>query len=159
MVSAFIKSLRGTDPDAALFWMARMLRAGDDPRFIARRMVIFASEDVGMADPMALVVAGAAAQAVDFVGMPECQFNLSQACIHLAVAPKSNSTMGYFEAARAVEESAAADDVPVHLRDPSRDRKGLGHGKGYRYPHAFREHWVPQQYLPDGLQCSRNACG
>lgn len=150
-ISAFIKSLRGSDPDAALFWMAKMLAAGEDPRFIARRMVIFASEDVGMADPMSLLVATAASQAVEFVGMPECQFSLSQACIHLATAPKSNSTMGYFDAVRSLEESAA-DEVPNHLKDPSRDRKGLGHGQGYKYPHAFREHWVAQQYLPGALQ-------
>jgi len=151
MISAFIKSLRGSDPDAALFWMARMIRAGEDPLFVARRMVIFASEDVGMADPMALSVANAAFQAVQSIGLPECQYALSQACLHLAMAPKSNSTMAYFEALRAIEQGSD-DDVPAHLKDPSRDKKGLGHGKGYKYPHAFREHWVPQQYLPDGLQ-------
>ncbi len=150
-ISAFIKSLRGSDPDAALFWMAKMIRAGEGPRFVARRMVIFASEDIGMADPMSLVVASTAAQAVEYVGLPECQFNLAQACIHLAVAPKSNSTMGYFEAVRAVEQGAS-DEVPNHLKDTSRDKKGLGHGKGYRYPHAFRDHWVAQQYLPDAMQ-------
>lgn len=150
-ISAFIKSLRGSDPDAALFWLARMVRAGEDPRFIARRLLIFASEDVGMADPLALLVAGAAADAVDRVGLPEAQYHLAQATIHLATAPKSNSAMGYFAALRSVEEGAP-DEVPNHLKDPSRDRMGLGHGKGYRYPHAFREHWVAQQYLPDGLQ-------
>ncbi|MBI4601239.1 MAG: AAA family ATPase [Planctomycetes bacterium] len=151
-ISAFIKSLRGSDPDAALFWMAKMIAAGEDPRFVARRMVIFASEDAGMADPLSLLVATAAAHAVEYVGLPECQFNLAQACIHLATAPKSNSTMGYFDALRCIEEDAARDEVPDHLKDPSRDRKGLGHGKGYKYPHAFREHWVVQQYLPDHLQ-------
>jgi putative ATPase len=150
-ISAFIKSLRGSDPDAALFWLARMVAAGEDPRFVVRRLVIFASEDIGMADPMSLVVATAAASAVDRVGLPECQYSLAQATIHLATAPKSNSAMAYFEALRVVE-SERDDEVPIHLRDPSRDRKGLGHGKGYRYPHAFREHWVPQQYLPDSLQ-------
>jgi putative ATPase len=150
-ISAFIKSLRGSDPDAALFWMAKMIAAGEDPRFIARRMIIFASEDVGMADPSALSVAVAASHAVDHVGLPECQFNLAQACIHLATAHKSNSTMGYFEALKAVRD-AAPDDVPTHLKDPSRDRKGLGHGAGYRYPHAFREHWVAQQYLPRAME-------
>jgi putative ATPase len=150
-ISAFIKSLRGSDPDAALFWMAKMIAAGEDPRFIARRMVIFASEDVGMADPSSLLVATAAAHAVEYVGLPECQFNLSQACIHLATAPKSCSAMAYFDALKALEENAA-DDVPTHLKDPSRDKKGLGHGQGYKYPHAFREHWVAQQYLPDELQ-------
>ena len=151
MISAFIKSLRGTDPDAALYWMARMIRAGEDPLFIARRMVIFASEDIGMADPLALVVANNAAEATRFVGLPECQFSLSQACIHLATAPKSNSTMAYYEAVAAVN-NGADDEVPNHLKDSSRDKEGLGHGKNYKYPHAFREHWVAQQYLPDGLQ-------
>ncbi len=150
-ISAFIKSLRGSDPDAALYWMARMLYSGEDPRFIARRMVIFASEDIGMADPLALQVATAAANAVEYVGMPECQFNLSQACIHLASAEKSNSTMAYFDALKCVEKEGFTD-VPPHLKDPSRDKKGLGHGKGYKYPHAHREHWVPQQYLPDKLE-------
>jgi putative ATPase len=152
MVSAFIKSLRGSDADAALFWMARMLAAGEDPRFVARRMVIFASEDVGMADPQALSVAVAAAHAVEYVGLPECQFNLAQASIHLATAPKSNSAMGYFDALKKVREGGYDDEVPNHLKDPNRDRKGLGHGAGYKYPHAFREHWTPQQYLPDDLQ-------
>ena len=151
MISAFIKSLRGTDPDAALYWMARMIRAGEDPLFIARRMVIFASEDIGMADPLALVVANNAAEATRFVGLPECQFSLSQACIHLATAPKSNSSMAYYEAVAAVNQGAD-DEVPNHLKDSSRDKEGLGHGKNYKYPHAFREHWVAQQYLPDGLQ-------
>ena len=150
-VSAFIKSLRGSDPDAALYWMARMLYSGEDPRFIARRMLIFASEDVGMADPQALQVAAAAARAVEFVGMPECQFNLAQACIHLATAEKSNSTMAYFDALKSIA-SLGIDEVPVHLKDPSRDARGLGHGKGYKYPHAHREHWVAQQYLPDRME-------
>ncbi len=150
-ISAFIKSLRGSDPDAALYWMARMIAAGEDPRFIARRLVIFASEDVGLADPLALTVATAAAHAVDYVGLPECQYNLSQAVLHLALAPKSNSAGAYFKALQAVE-AAQADEVPDHLKDPTRDRKGLGHGTGYRYPHAFREHWVAQQYLPETLQ-------
>jgi putative ATPase len=150
-ISAFIKSLRGSDPDAALFWLAKMVAAGEDPRFIARRLFIFASEDVGMADPLSLLIAAAAAQAVEFVGLPECQFHLSHAVIHLATAPKSNSTMGYFEAVRCLE-AGGSEEVPDHLKDPSRDKKGLGHGKGYKYPHAFREHWVAQQYLPDALQ-------
>jgi putative ATPase len=150
-ISAFIKSLRGSDPDAALFWMAKMIAAGEDPRFVARRMVIFASEDVGLADPMSLVIATSAAHAVEYVGLPECQFNLAQACLHLATAPKSNSTLGYFEALKSLE-GGADDEVPNPLKDPSRDKKGLGHGKGYKYPHAFREHWVAQQYLPNALQ-------
>ncbi len=152
--SAFIKSLRGSDPDAALFWLARMIAAGEDPRFVARRMVIFASEDVGMADPFALLIAVAAAEAVERVGLPECQYALAQACIHLATAPKSNSALGYFEALRAVE-SGASLEVPAHLKDPSRDCSSLGHGAGYKYPHDYPEHWVPQQYLPDGLRGAR----
>ncbi len=150
-ISAFIKSLRGSDPDAALYWLARMVRAGEDARFIARRLVIFASEDVGMADPQALSVAAAAAQAVEFVGLPECQWNLAHAAIYLATAPKSNSAIGYFEALQSLEKSGATE-VPDPLKDPSRDREGLGHGEGYKYPHAFREHWVAQQYLPGALQ-------
>lgn len=150
-ISAFIKSMRGSDPDAALYWMSRMLYSGEDPRFIARRMIIFASEDVGMADPMALQVATVAARAVEFVGMPECQFNLSQACIHLATAEKSNSAMAYFDALKAVEKQGV-DQVPNHLKDANRDKKGLGHGQGYKYPHAYRDHWTPQQYLPDQLE-------
>ena len=150
-ISAFIKSLRGSDVDAALFWLARMLRAGEDPRFVARRLVIFASEDVGMADPQSLSIATAAANAVEFVGMPECQWNLSHAVIHLATAPKSNSAIGYFEALKALDDRGE-EDVPNPLKDASRDRKGLGHGEGYKYPHAFRDHWVAQQYLPNGLQ-------
>jgi len=153
-ISAFIKSLRGSDPDAALYWLAKMIRAGEDPRFIARRMVVFASEDVGMADPRALTVASSAAQAVEFVGLPECQWNLAHGVIYLATAPKSNSAMGYFEALRELERRGE-DEVPDPLKDPSRDREGLGHGQGYRYPHAFREHWVAQQYLPDSLQGAR----
>jgi putative ATPase len=151
--SAFIKSLRGSDPDAALYWLARMVRAGEDARFIARRLVIFASEDVGLADPEALSVATAAAHAVEYVGLPECQWNLAEAALYLATAPKSNSAMGYFEALRRLEESGA-DEVPDPLKDPSRDR-AMGHGQGYKYPHAFREHWVAQQYLPDSLQGAR----
>jgi putative ATPase len=105
-----------------------------------------------MADPQALSVAVAAAHAVEYVGLPECQFNLAQASIHLATAPKSNSAMGYFDALKKVREGGYDDEVPNHLKDPNRDRKGLGHGAGYKYPHAFREHWTPQQYLPDDLQ-------
>ena len=150
-ISAFIKSMRGSDADATLYWLAKMIGAGEDPRFIARRMVIFASEDVGMADPQALTVATAAAQAVDYVGLPECQWNLSQAAIYLATAPKSNSAMAYFEALRHIQENGDGE-VPNPLKDATRDREGLGHGQGYKYPHAFREHWVPQQYLPEELQ-------
>ena len=150
-ISAFIKSIRGSDPDAALYWMARMVRAGEDPRFIFRRMIISASEDVGMADPNALVVVNAAAQAFDRIGLPEGQFPLTQAALYLATAPKSNSAMAFFDALKTVEEEAAKE-VPNHLKDPSRDKHGFGHGEGYNYPHAYREHWVAQAYLPEGLK-------
>lgn len=150
-ISAFIKSLRGSDPDAALYWMARMVYAGEDPRFIIRRMIIFAAEDIGMADPRALQVAASTAQAFDYIGMPEGQFVLSECCLYLATAPKSNSTMAFFSALDFVQ-SEQTRDVPNHLKDASRDRKGLGHGEGYKYPHAYREHYVPQQYLPDEMQ-------
>jgi putative ATPase len=150
-VSAFIKSLRGSDVDAALYWMARMVYAGEDPRFIIRRMIIFAGEDIGMADPKAMEIAVAASQAYDYVGMPEGQFVLAHACLYLATAPKSNSALGYFDALRYVENEQTAD-VPNHLKDASRDSKGLGHGEGYRYPHAYRDHYEPQQYLPDAMQ-------
>ncbi|GAB4523409.1 MAG: AAA family ATPase [Anaerolineae bacterium] len=150
-ISAFIKSLRGSDPDAALYWLARMVYAGEDPRFIFRRMLIFASEDVGLADPRAIQVVTACAQAFDYVGLPEGRFHLAQAALYLATAPKSNSTMGFFDALSTVEQEREAE-VPAHLRDASRDAEGFGHGQGYLYPHAYRDHWVAQQYLPDALQ-------
>ncbi len=149
-ISAFIKSIRGSDPDAALYWLAKMLYAGEDPEFIARRMVIHASEDVGLADPMALVVAVAAAQALQFVGLPEAQLNLAQATLYLATAPKSNSVLAIGEALQLVEDEGKTQ-VPKHLQDPSRDAKGLGHGEGYQYPHNFPGHHVAQTYLPDAL--------
>jgi len=150
-ISAFIKSVRGGDPDAALYWMARMIYSGEDPRFIVRRMIILASEDIGLADPQALVVATAAAQALEWVGLPEAQYALAQAAIYLATAPKSNSCQAYFEALKVVEHEGIID-VPDHLKDSSRDATALGHGKGYKYSHDFPGHWVSQQYLPDGLQ-------
>ncbi|MDE0099222.1 MAG: AAA family ATPase [Truepera sp.] len=150
-ISAFIKSLRGSDPDAALYWLARMVYAGEDPRFIFRRMLVFASEDVGLADPGALGVVVAAAQAFDYVGLPEGRFALSQAALHLATAPKSNSTLGFFDALEVVHHERESE-VPAHLRDGSRDSEGFGHGQGYLYPHAYRDHWVAQQYLPGPLQ-------
>ncbi|MDW8293618.1 MAG: AAA family ATPase [Anaerolineae bacterium] len=151
VISAFIKSVRGSDPDAALYWLAKMLHAGEDPRFIMRRLLILASEDIGLADPMGLVVAAAAAQSLEYVGMPEGVYPLVEATLYLATAPKSNSATHYFRAAAAVAEQAAADEVPDHLKDSSRDAGGLGHGKGYRYPHDFEGHWTPQQYLPTRL--------
>ncbi len=150
-ISAFIKSLRGSDPDAALYWLARMLYAGEDPRFIFRRMLIFAGEDVGMADPNAIRVVTACAQAFDYVGLPEGRFHLAEACIYLATAPKSNSAFALFDAIAAVEREREGE-VPDHLKDASRDAEDLGHGQGYLYPHAYRDHWVAQQYLPENLQ-------
>ena len=150
-ISAFIKSMRGSDPDAALYWLARMVRAGEDARFLLRRMCIFAAEDVGLADPRALQVAQSAADAIDRVGMPEGQFLLAECCLYLATAPKSNTTFAYFDALDHVREEQT-EDIPQHLRDPSRDTEGLGHGEGYKYPHAYREHYTPQQYLPGEMQ-------
>jgi len=150
-ISAFIKSLRGSDPDAALYWLAKMVYAGEDARFIFRRMLIFAGEDVGMADPQAVTVVAAAAQAFDYVGMPEGRFHLGLACLYLATAPKSNSVMAFFDALAAVEREREAD-VPSHLRDANRDGADFGHGAGYLYPHAYQDHWVAQQYLPPSLQ-------
>jgi putative ATPase len=150
VVSAFIKSIRGSDPDAGVYWLARMLEAGEDARFIARRLVILASEDVGMADPMGLVVADAAARAVEFVGLPEASLNLAHAVVYLATAPKSNrSSIALWRAAEDVR-SGKGSEVPLHLRDASyRAAKVLGHGVGYDYPHDDPRGWVPQQYRPD----------
>ena len=150
-ISAFIKSVRGSDADASLYWLSKMVYAGEDPRFIFRRMLILASEDVGLADPQALGVVSAAAAAFDYVGLPEGQFHLAQACLYLASAPKSNTTMAYYDALESVR-SEQKDEVPDHLKDASRDGEDLGHGKGYLYPHAYRDHWVAQQYLPGSLQ-------
>jgi putative ATPase len=150
-ISAFIKSLRGSDPDAAMYWLARMVYAGEDPRFLFRRMLILAGEDVGLADPNAIVVVNACATAFDRVGMPEGRYPLAQAALYLATAPKSNSVMGFFDALSAVEREREAE-VPLHLRDSNRDRQGFGDGAGYLYPHSYREHWVAQQYLPSNLQ-------
>jgi putative ATPase len=152
VVSAFIKSMRGSDPQAAVYWLARMLEAGEDARFIARRMVIFASEDVGLADPQALLIAVAAAHAVEHVGLPEAQLNLSQAAIHLATAPKSNRAALAIWDARAAVSDGAVGEVPAHLRDAHyQGAASLGHGSDYRYPHDHPDGWVAQQYLPDQL--------
>lgn len=150
-ISAFIKSMRGSDPDAALYWLARMVYAGEDPRFILRRMLIFAAEDVGLADPRAVGVATACAAAFDYVGLPEGQFHLAECCLYLATAPKSNSVMAYFDALAHVRKERSGD-VPNPLKDASRDAEGLGHGQGYKYPHAYREGYVPEQYLPAEMQ-------
>ena len=150
-ISAFIKSLRGSDPDAALYWMAKMVYAGEAPRFILRRMLIFAGEDVGMADPNAIQVVTACAAAFEQVGMPEGRFHLALAALYLATCKKSNTTMAFFDALETVAREADSG-VPNHLRDASRDKEGFGNGEGYLYPHAYRDHWVAQQYLPTSLQ-------
>jgi putative ATPase len=151
-VSALIKSVRGSDPDAALYWLARMLEAGESPRFVARRLVILASEDVGMADPSALVVATAAASALELVGLPEAQLALAQATVHLALAPKSNRVTTALGAAQRDVREGPHTDVPAHLRGANYSgAASLGHGDGYRYPHDDPRGWVDQQYLPDEL--------
>ncbi|MEM9654884.1 MAG: replication-associated recombination protein A [Actinomycetota bacterium] len=150
IISAFIKSIRGSDPDAALYWLARMLTAGEDPRFIARRLVISASEDIGLADHTSILVANGAAAAVDFVGLPEARINLAHATVHLATAPKSNSAYAGLNKAMTDVQDLRAGEVPMHLRDSSyRGAASLGHGDGYRYPHDYPEGHVPQQYLPE----------
>ncbi len=150
-ISAFIKSLRGSDPDAALYWMAKMVYAGEDPRFIFRRMAILAGEDVGMADPQAMVVVNSCWEAFERIGMPEGRFHLALAALYLATCAKSNSTLAFFDALAAVEKEQETE-VPNPLKDGNRDAEGFGHGKGYLYPHAYRDHWVAQQYLPSALQ-------
>jgi len=149
-ISAFIKSVRGSDPDAALYWLAKMVRAGEDPSFIFRRMIILASEDVGLADPHALSVVISCAEAFDRIGFPEGNFPLAHACLYLATAPKSNTAMAFFDALKEVDREDA--EVPNHLRDASRDAESFGHGEGYIYPHAYRDHWAAQQYLPTALR-------
>ncbi len=154
VISAFIKSIRGSDPDAALFWLARMLEAGEDPRYIARRMVVHASEDVGLADPRALLIAVAAAQAVEYVGLPEARLNLAEAAIYLARAPKSNSVLTAL--GRAQQDAASSDPVPLHLKEPGHPAlRKLGYGEGYRYPHDFPGHRVEQEYRPVRFQGNR----
>jgi putative ATPase len=149
-ISAFIKSVRGSDPDAALYWLAKMVRAGEDPSFIFRRMIILASEDVGLGDPYALPVVISCAEAFDRIGFPEGNFPLAHACLYLATAPKSNTAMAFFDALAEVDREDA--EVPNHLRDASRDSESFGHGDGYIYPHAYRDHWAAQQYLPSSLR-------
>jgi putative ATPase len=146
-LSAFIKSIRGSDVDAGLYWLARMLEAGEDPRLIMRRLLILASEDVGLADPQALVQVAAAAEALNWVGLPEAVYHLAQATIYLALAPKSNSTQAYFRAKATLAEKGVTQ-VPTPLQDAHRDRAALGHGRGYLYPHDFPGHHVEQEYLP-----------
>ena len=150
-ISAFIKSIRGSDPDAALYWLAKMIKAGEDPRFILRRLLILAGEDIGLADPQALLIASAAASAFEYVGFPEGVFPIVEATLYLATAPKSNSALGYFQAAKLIEQEGAKP-VPIHLMDANRDAKGFGHGEGYKYPHDFPNHFTEQQYLPDDVR-------
>ena len=149
-ISAFIKSVRGSDPDAALYWLAKMLYAGEDPRFILRRLIILAGEDIGLADPNGMVVASAAAQAFDYIGLPEGVYPIVHATLYLATAPKSNTANAYFKAFERIEQEGKTN-VPNHLKDANRDAKALGHGKGYQYPHNDPEHYLPQQYLPKDL--------
>ena len=141
----------GSDPDAALYWLSRMVAAGEDPRFIFRRMLISACEDVGLADPNAIVVVEADAAAFDRIGLPEGRFHLAHAALYLATCPKSNSTLAFFDALSDVEKEKD-NEVPNHLKDASRDSEGFGHGEGYLYPHSYKDHWVAQQYLPSALQ-------
>ena len=152
-ISALIKRVRGSDPDAGLYWMARMIEAGEDARFLARRMVILASEDIGLADPNALLVAEAAARAVEYVGLPEAALNLAEAVIYLARAPKSNAVVVALSRAQADVRSSVSQEVPTHLRDAHyKGAATLGHGDGYVYPHDDPSGVVPQQYRPDALE-------
>uniref|UniRef100_A0A7C6A9K1 Replication-associated recombination protein A n=1 Tax=candidate division WOR-3 bacterium TaxID=2052148 RepID=A0A7C6A9K1_UNCW3 len=156
LISALHKSLRDSDPDAAVYWLARMLEAGEDPLYIARRLVRFASEDIGNADPQALVVANAAKEVVDFVGMPECNTALAQACIYLALAPKSNAVYKAYEAAKKDALETIAEPVPLHLRNPVTPlMKRLGYGKGYKYAHNYPQAKVNQEHLPKSLRGRR----
>lgn len=149
-ISAFIKSVRGSDPDAALYWLAKMIIAGEEPRFILRRLIVLAGEDIGLADPQGIVVANAAAQAFEYIGMPEGIYPIVEATLYLATAPKSNSAGAYFKVSEQIKQDGVGP-VPTHLMDASRDAKGLGHGKGYQYPHSYPGHHVGQQYLPTPL--------
>ena len=149
-ISAFIKSVRGSDPDAALYWLAKMLYAGEDPRFILRRLIILAGEDIGLADPMGVVVAASAMQAFTFIGLPEGVYPIVEATLYLATAPKSNTATSYFKAFERIEQEGVGE-VPNHLKDNTRDATALGHGKGYVYPHMSEDHFTPQQYLPKEL--------
>jgi putative ATPase len=152
-ISALIKSVRGSDPDAGLYWMARMIEGGEDPRFLARRMVILASEDIGLADPQALLIAEAAARAVEYVGLPEAALNLAEAVIYLARAPKSNSVVVALGRANEDVRSGAQQEVPNHLRDSHyKGAESLGHGQGYVYPHGDPSGVVAQQYRPEALE-------
>ncbi len=153
VISAFIKSLRGSDPDAALYWFARAIYAGEDPRFLVRRLIVHASEDVGLADSRAMLLAHAAANALEWLGMPEARIPIAQAIIYIARAPKSNSVIKAIDSAFDAVENERAGPVPLHLRDNHYPgAKKLGHGTGYKYPHDYPDHRVEQQYLPDNLK-------
>lgn len=155
LISAMIKSIRGSDPHAALYWLARLLESGEDPRFVARRLVILAAEDVGLADPGALHHANAAAHAVEFIGMPEGRLPLAQAALYLAMAPKSNSVYQSYDRAAQAARDFGALAVPMRIRNaPTRLMERIGHGKGYSYPHDAPGNWVPESYLPEGLPAS-----
>jgi len=149
-ISAFIKSVRGSDPDAALYWLAKMIYAGEDPKFIIRRLIILAGEDIGLADPMGLVVASSAMQAFEFIGLPEGIYPIVEATLYLATAPKSNTAGAYFKAMKKIEEEGQVS-VPRHLMDGNRDAAAMGYGKNYVYPHDSEGHFAPQQYLPKRL--------
>ena len=150
IISAFIKSMRGSDPDAALYWLARMIEGGEDPKFIARRMFIAASEDIGNADPQALLIAEAAFKSAEVIGYPECRINLAQAAIYLALAPKSNAAEAGIDAALSEVRHGPLRPVPDHLRD--RHRPGSEEYGAYLYPHNYPKGWVEQRYLPEGLE-------
>lgn len=152
-ISAFIKSLRGSDPDAAVYWMARMLHAGEDPRYICRRMIVHAAEDVGLADPQALLVATATAHAVEYVGLPEARIPMAQAAIYIACAPKSNAVVRAIDQAAADVEKVPSEPVPMHLRDTAYPgARSLGHGRDYEYPHDHLDAFVAQDYVPDAIR-------
>lgn len=149
-ISAFIKSVRGSDPDAALYWLAKMIKAGEDPIFILRRLVVLSCEDIGLADPMGLIIANNAAQAFEFIGMPEGIYPIIEATLYLTLAEKSNSAGSYFKTLQIIEDEGVGG-VPKHLQDGNRDREATGQGKDYIYPHEFETHFTPQQYLPKRL--------
>jgi putative ATPase len=156
IISAFIKSIRGSDPDAALYWMARMIEGGEDPQFIARRMVISASEDIGLANPNALLLANAAFDTVMKIGWPEARIALAECCVYLATSPKSNSAYLGIDTALALVRETGNQPVPLHLRNaPTKLMKDLGYHDGYKYPHDYQGHFTTQQYMPDALQNER----
>ena len=156
IISAFIKSIRGSDPDAAIYWMARMIEGGEDPQFIARRLVISASEDIGLANPNALLLANAAFDTVMKIGWPEARIALAEACIYLATSPKSNSAYNAVNSALQLVQKTGSQPVPLHLRNaPTKLMQELGYSDGYKYPHDYPGNFTPQQYLPDNLQNSR----